>query len=96
VLVQAATSLSRAAAGAAAQDAPDLSLRAAAAKAYCSEALQEVAAEMLQLHGAIAMTWEHDAHRYFKRAHAAALLLGAPAAHVNRIAVAVIDDPDLR
>jgi alkylation response protein AidB-like acyl-CoA dehydrogenase len=96
VLVQAAISLSRAAAEAAQQDAPDLSLRAAAAKAYCSEALQEVAAEMLQLHGAIAMTWEHDAHRYFKRAHAAAQLLGAPAAHVNRIATAVVDGADMR
>jgi hypothetical protein len=91
VLVQAARSLARAAAQAAQQDGPDLSLRAATAKAYCSEALQEVAAEMLQLHGAIAMTWEHDAHRYFKRAHGAALLLGAPSAHVDRIAAAVID-----
>ncbi len=91
VLVQAARSLSRAAAEAARLDAPDLSLRAATAKAYCSEVLQEVTAEMLQLHGAIAMTWEHDAHLYFKRAHGAALLLGAPSAHVDRIAAAVID-----
>jgi alkylation response protein AidB-like acyl-CoA dehydrogenase len=90
VLVQAARSLSRAAAEAAQQDAPDLSLRAATAKAYCSEAFGAVAAEMLQLHGAIAMTWEHDAHLYFKRAHGAALLLGAPSAHVDRIAAAVI------
>ena len=66
-------------------------LRAAAAKAYCSEALREVAAEMIQLHGAIAMTWEHEAHRFFKRAHGAAWLLGAPGAHVERIAAAVID-----
>ena len=31
---------------------------------------------MMQLHGGIAITWEHDAHRYFKRAHATAHLFG--------------------
>ncbi len=46
---------------------------------------------MIQLHGAIAMTWEHEAHRFFKRAHGSARLLGTPAAHVERIAAAVID-----
>jgi alkylation response protein AidB-like acyl-CoA dehydrogenase len=46
---------------------------------------------MIQLHGAIGMTWEHQAHRYFKRGHGAAMLLGAPAGHVDRIAAAVVD-----
>jgi alkylation response protein AidB-like acyl-CoA dehydrogenase len=91
VLVQSATSLARAAADAAGRGEPGLSLRAAAAKAYCSDALTQVAAEMIQLHGAIAMTWEHEAHRFFKRAHGSAWLLGAPGAHVERIAAAVID-----
>jgi alkylation response protein AidB-like acyl-CoA dehydrogenase len=91
VLVQAARSVSYAAAAAAQQDAPDLPLRAATAKAYCSEALQRVSAEMIQLHGAIGMTWEHEAHRFFKRAHGAAQLLGSPAEHVARIAAAVVD-----
>ena len=62
----------------AAGDAPDLSLRAAAAKAYCSEVLLKAAGEMIQLHGAIGITWEHDAHRYLKRAHGAAQLFGQP------------------
>jgi alkylation response protein AidB-like acyl-CoA dehydrogenase len=91
VLVQAARSVAYAAAAAAAQGAPDVPLRAATAKAYCSEALQQVAAEMLQLHGAIAMTWEHDAHRYFKRAHGDAQLLSPPAEHIERVAAAVLD-----
>jgi alkylation response protein AidB-like acyl-CoA dehydrogenase len=91
VLVQAARSVAFAAAEAAAHGAPDVPLRAATAKAFCSEALQQVSAEMLQLHGAIAMTWEHDAHRYFKRAHGDAQLLGQPAEHVERIAAAVLD-----
>jgi alkylation response protein AidB-like acyl-CoA dehydrogenase len=91
VLVQAARSVAYAAAEAAGQGAPDMPLRAATAKAYCSEALQQVTAEMLQLHGAIAMTWEHEAHRYFKRAHGDAQLLGRPAEHVERVAAAVLD-----
>ncbi len=91
VLVQSARSLSYAAAEAAERGAADTALRAAAAKAYCSEALQQVSAEMIQLHGAIGMTWEHVAHRYFKRAHGAAMLFGAPADHVGRVASAVID-----
>ena len=46
---------------------------------------------MIQLHGAIGITWEHDAHRYLKRAHGAARLFGSPADHVGRIAAAVVD-----
>lgn len=91
VLVESARSLSYAAASAAADGAPDLGLRAAAAKVYCSEALARVAGEMIQLHGAIGITWEHDAHRYLKRAHGAAQLFGQPAEHVARIAAALID-----
>jgi len=75
------------AAGAAAE----LPLLAAAAKAYCSEALATVAGEMIQLHGAIGITWEHDAHRYFKRGHGSAQLFGPPSAHLARIAAAVLD-----
>ena len=91
VLVESARSLSYAAAEAAQSGRPDVSLRAATAKAYCSDALARVAGEMIQLHGAIGMTWEHVAHRYFKRAHGSEFLLGSPAAHVARIAAAVID-----
>jgi alkylation response protein AidB-like acyl-CoA dehydrogenase len=91
VLVESARSLSYAAAEAAAAGAPDSGQLAAAAKAYCSDALQQVSAEMIQLHGAIGMTWEHAAHRYFKRAHGSAMLLGTPAAYVDAIAAAIID-----
>jgi len=90
VLVESARSLSYAAASAAAEGAPDLGLRAAAAKAYCSEALARVAGQMIQMHGAIGITWEHDAHRYFKRAHGSGQLFGRPAEHIARVAAAVI------
>jgi hypothetical protein len=41
---------------------------------YCTEAARKVAGETIQLHGGIAITWEHDAHLVFKRAHALAQL----------------------
>jgi alkylation response protein AidB-like acyl-CoA dehydrogenase len=82
VLVESARSMSWAAAWAAAHDPADLPLRAALAKAWCSEAFSQVAAEAVQLHGGIAITWEHDVQLYFKRAHATAQLFGAP--HVQR------------
>ena len=91
VLIESARSLSYAAADAAAEGAADLGLRAAAAKVYCSEALARVAGEMIQLHGAIGITWEHDAHRYLKRAHGASQLFGRPSEHVAQVAAAVID-----
>ena len=91
VLVESARSLSYAAADAAAEGAADLGLRAAAAKVYCSEALARAAGEMIQMHGAIGITWEHDAHRYLKRAHGAAQLFGRPSEHATRVATAVID-----
>lgn len=52
------------------------------AGSYCSDALEKVAGEMVQLHGGIAITWEHDAHLVFKRAHALSVLNGA--AHTQR------------
>ncbi|WP_410573696.1 acyl-CoA dehydrogenase family protein [Amycolatopsis sp. cmx-4-61] len=54
------------------------------AKVVCSEAFAHAAAEMIQLHGGIAITWEHDAHLYFKRAHGTALLFGDPASWLSR------------
>jgi len=97
VLVESARSLSRAAATAA--DAarlgsdPDLGLRAAAVKVHCSEALTRTASEMIQLHGAIGVTWEHQAHRYLKRAHGGRYLFGRPSTHLSAIAAALIGAP---
>jgi len=93
-LVESARELSYRAAGQAAAGpgaGTELSLLAATAKAYCSEALAKVAAEMIQLHGAIGITWEYDAHRYFKRAHGAGQLFGSPSAHLARIAASILD-----
>jgi alkylation response protein AidB-like acyl-CoA dehydrogenase len=52
--------------------------QAGVAASWCADAFRRVTAEMVQLHGGIAITWEHDAHLYFKRAHATSILFGAP------------------
>ncbi|QIK76694.1 acyl-CoA dehydrogenase family protein [Nocardioides piscis] len=67
-----------------AADAPD---RAAVAAACCSDAFADLAGEMIQLHGGIAITWEHDAHLVFKRAHALGALWGRPHEHRARLAL---------
>ncbi|TQK29094.1 acyl-CoA dehydrogenase family protein [Arthrobacter sp. SLBN-53] len=58
---------------------------ASLARVFASEALTDVAAEAVQLHGGIAITWEHDIQLYFKRAHASAQLLGPPREHLRRL-----------
>jgi alkylation response protein AidB-like acyl-CoA dehydrogenase len=86
VLLESSRSVSRAALAEAAAHvadpdghAPDDLLRlSAAARSWCSDAFDQLASETVQLHGGIAITWEHDAHLVFKRAHALSQLL-APA-----------------
>lgn len=85
VAVETARSMSWAGAWAISQDTADLQLQASLAKAWCTDAFNTVAAEAVQLHGGIAITWEHDAQLYFKRAHATAQLFGAAHEHRARI-----------
>ncbi|MFD4367381.1 acyl-CoA dehydrogenase family protein [Rhodococcus sp. NPDC058521] len=61
---------------------------AAIAKVYCSDAFRMVASEAVQLHGGIAITWEHDAQLYFKRAHGSAQLFGQPREYLPGLAAA--------
>jgi alkylation response protein AidB-like acyl-CoA dehydrogenase len=58
---------------------------AALARVAATEAFSKVAAEAVQMHGGIAITWEHDIQLYFKRAHASAQLLGPPRDHLRRL-----------
>ncbi|MCW2785616.1 MAG: mmgC 7 [Marmoricola sp.] len=58
---------------------------AAIAGAYCSDAADKIASEAVQLHGGIAITWEHDIQLVFKRVHALSQLNGP--AHRHRAGV---------
>lgn len=81
VEVETARSMSWSAAWHVAYDPASSLQQAAIAKSWCSDAFNHIASEMVQLHGGIAITWEHDAHLYFKRAHATAQLFGRAAEH---------------
>jgi len=63
---------------------------AATARLAASEALCTVAAEGIQLHGGIAITWEHDMHLYFKRAHGSSHLLSSPRELLRRLEAEVL------
>ena len=64
---------------------------AATARLAATEALSIVAAEGIQLHGGIAITWEHDMQLYFKRAHGSAQLLGPPREWLRRLESEVLN-----
>ncbi|BBY40667.1 acyl-CoA dehydrogenase [Mycobacterium mantenii] len=66
---------------------------AAAARLAATEALNTVAAEGIQLHGGIAITWEHDMHLYFKRAHGSAHLLDSSQELLKRLESEVLNTP---
>jgi alkylation response protein AidB-like acyl-CoA dehydrogenase len=70
----------------AAQDPDALPLAASLAKAWCSDAYFQCAAEALQIFGGVGFTWEYDPHLYFKRAKSSETLLGDAAHHRERVA----------
>jgi acyl-CoA dehydrogenase len=81
-----ALSVLRHAAWTADHDPAGLPLAAALAQVYAGPACFEAATGMVQYHGGIGYTWEHDAHLYYKRAKSLELLLGPPAQHRARLA----------
>jgi alkylation response protein AidB-like acyl-CoA dehydrogenase len=65
---------------------PDAQVAVAVAKAKASSVALDATAAMIQFHGGIGFTWEHDAHFYFKRARRLAPAFGDAAYHRERIA----------
>ena len=76
VAVDSAHATARAAVWTAASDPAALAALAPLAALHCARTFVEVAGEMIQLHGGIGFTWEHEAHLYLKRAKSTQLLLG--------------------
>ena len=70
-----------------------IATNAATARLAATEALCDAAAEGIQLHGGIAITWEHDMHLYFKRAHGSAHLLNSPRELLGRLEFEVLHTP---
>jgi acyl-CoA dehydrogenase len=72
---------------------PDASLAVSVAKSKASDAARDATAAMIQFHGGIGYTWEHDAHLFFKRAKRLEYQYGDAATHRERIARIVVDQP---
>jgi alkylation response protein AidB-like acyl-CoA dehydrogenase len=69
-----------------------LDAAARSARVACSRAFLRLTSDAIRVHGGIGYTWEHDAHLYFRRARASAVLFGGGADDLDRLAVA--DDLD--
>jgi alkylation response protein AidB-like acyl-CoA dehydrogenase len=70
---------------------PDAALAVSVAKAKATDAAVEATAKMIQFHGGIGYTWEHDAHLFFKRAKRVEYQYGDAGVHRERIARLVVD-----
>lgn len=57
-----------------------------AAKSFCADTFHMCAGNMIQLHGGIGFTWEHDAHLFLKRARSILALLGDGPWHREQVA----------
>ncbi|OLT08989.1 acyl-CoA dehydrogenase [Pseudonocardia sp. CNS-139] len=71
---------------------PDAALAVAVAKAKASDAALDATGAMIQYHGGIGYTWEHESHFFYKRAKRLAGQYGDAAAHRARIAELTIAD----
>ena len=70
---------------------PDAALAVSVAKSKASDVARDATAAMIQFHGGIGYTWEHDAHLFFKRAKRLEYAYGDSATHRERIARLVVD-----
>jgi alkylation response protein AidB-like acyl-CoA dehydrogenase len=61
------------------------------AHAYAADGLYEVGATLIQVHGGIGFTWEHDAHLYLKRLMTLKELAGGSTAQLEELASIVLD-----
>jgi alkylation response protein AidB-like acyl-CoA dehydrogenase len=63
-----------------------------AAKSFAADTFFMCASNMIQLHGGIGFTWEHDAHLFFKRARSIQTMLGKGDWHREQIATMILGE----
>jgi alkylation response protein AidB-like acyl-CoA dehydrogenase len=68
---------------------PDAAVASSMAKAAAGDALSRCAAENIQIHGGIGVTWEHDAHLYYRRSVSAGQMFGSSDKHRDLVARAL-------
>ena len=86
VAVETARSAAYYAACVAAEDSEELAVNAALAQATASDSYFRCAADALQIHGGVGMTWEYDVHLYLKRAKSSESFLGNADYHRELVA----------
>ncbi len=69
----------------------DAEIAAAAAKATATQNAVDVVGAAIQVHGGIAITWEHDLHLHLRRVKSCQMLLGDPNEHLELVAAALLD-----
>ena len=69
----------------------DATLAVSIAKSKAADTARQAVSDMIQYHGGIGFTWEHDAHFYFKRAKRLEYAYGDAAQHRERIARLLLD-----
>lgn len=74
------------------EGADDRVLALHAAKSFCADTFFKCAGDMIQLHGGIGFTWEHDAHLFFKRARSIQTLMRNGNWHREQIAIAIMGE----
>jgi acyl-CoA dehydrogenase len=72
-------------------DREDRTLAVSIAKSKAADTARKATSDMIQYHGGIGYTWEHDAHFYFKRAKRLEYAYGDAAQHRERIASLLLD-----
>jgi alkylation response protein AidB-like acyl-CoA dehydrogenase len=72
-------------------DLPDKTIAVSIAKSKAADTARKATSDMIQYHGGIGYTWEHDAHFYFKRAKRLEYAYGDAAQHRERIASVLLD-----
>jgi acyl-CoA dehydrogenase len=70
---------------------PGAALAVSVAKAKANQAARDTTAAMIQYHGGIGYTWEHEAHFFFKRARREEHQYGDTIAHLQRVARIAVD-----
>ena len=63
-----------------------------AAKSFAADTYFRCAGDMIQLHGGIGFTWDHDAHMFFKRARSLQTMLGSGAWHREQVATMLLGE----
>jgi len=71
-------------------DAPDADVAAAVAKAAATERAVHVVGSAIQVHGGIAITWEHDLHLLLRRVKSCEIAFGEPSLHLENVAAELL------